>query len=204
MQATQNDDGSRSRGGLERAEPAAPQRRPGQLEPRGGLEMCFVAYQTCRCYPGSPPNVKPTPLTLKDFIDTKEDVHRAEKLLLLALFSPFVALPQSLAPSPLLAQRATLDQYCVTCHNQKLKTAGLMLDKLELSQIGQHPEFWEKVVRKLRAGMMPPAGMPRPKPADYEALTVAIENELDRAAAAHPHLPAPGVHRVNRTEYANA
>src|SRR5581483_5466043 len=79
-----------------------------------------------------------------------------------------------------------------------------MLDKLELSQIGQHPGVWEKVVRKLRAGMMPPAGMPRPKPADYEALTVAIENELDRAAAAHPHLPAPGVHRVNRTEYANA
>ncbi len=108
------------------------------------------------------------------------------------------------ATSSPLAQRAVLDQYCVGCHNQKLKTAGLMLDKLELMPIGEHAEQWEKVVRKLRAGMMPPAGMPRPNPATYEALTVALENELDRAAEANPHLPAPGVHRVNRTEYANA
>jgi len=106
--------------------------------------------------------------------------------------------------SPLLAQRAVLDRYCVTCHNQKLKTAGLTLDTLDLAHIGEHAEQWEKVVRKLRAGMMPPAGLPRPNAANYEALTVALENELDRSAALHPHLPAPGVHRVNRTEYANA
>jgi len=104
----------------------------------------------------------------------------------------------------LLSQRAVLDQYCVTCHNQKVKTAGLMLDKLDLAQVGEHGEQWEKVVRKLRAGMMPPAGLPRPNAAAYEALTVALENELDRAAQANPHLPAPGVHRVNRTEYSNA
>ena len=83
----------------------------------------------------------------------------------------------------LLSQRAVLDQYCVTCHNQKLKTAGLMLDKLDLAHVGEHAEQWEKVVRKLRAGMMPPAGLPRPNAAAYEALTVALENELDRAAA---------------------
>ena len=106
--------------------------------------------------------------------------------------------------SPLGSQRAVLDQYCVTCHNQKLKTAGLMLDKLDLAQVGEHTEPWEKVVRKLRAGMMPPAGLPRPNAAAYEALTVALENELDRAAASHPHLPAPAIHRVNRTEYTNA
>jgi len=106
--------------------------------------------------------------------------------------------------APLSAQRALLDQYCVTCHNQKLKTGGLMLDKLDLAHAGESAETWEKVVRKLRAGMMPPQGLPRPKPADYEALTVALEGELDRAAAAKPHLPAPGVHRLNRTEYANA
>src|ERR1700690_469076 len=106
--------------------------------------------------------------------------------------------------SPLLSQRAVLDQYCVTCHNEKLKTAGLMLDKLDLAHVGEHAEQWEKVVRKLRAGMMPPAGLPRPGAATYEALTVALENELDRAAQANPHLPAPGVHRVNRTEYTNA
>jgi hypothetical protein len=106
--------------------------------------------------------------------------------------------------SPLLSQRAVLDQYCVTCHNQKLKTAGLMLDKLDLARVGEHTEEWEKVVRKLRAGMMPPSGLPRPTAAAYESLTVALEIELDRLALANPHLPAPGVHRVNRTEYANA
>lgn len=101
-------------------------------------------------------------------------------------------------------QRALLDQYCVTCHNQKLKTANLMLDKLDPARVGVDAEAWEKVVRKLRAGMMPPQGMPRPDPAAYEALTVALENELDRSAAAKPKLGAPAIHRVNRTEYANA
>jgi cytochrome c551/c552 len=117
--------------------------------------------------------------------------------------APAAGLAQTPA-GPLASQRAILDKYCVTCHNQKLKTAGLMLDKLDLAHVGDNAEPWEKVVRKLRAGMMPPAGMPRPNAATYEALTVALENELDKAAAAHPHLPAPGVHRVNRTEYANA
>ena len=102
------------------------------------------------------------------------------------------------------SQRAVLDQYCVTCHNQKLKTGGLMLDKLDLARIADNAETWENVVRKLRAGMMPPLGLPRPNPAAFEALTVTLESELDRAAAAKPHLPAPGVHRANRSEYANA
>ena len=108
------------------------------------------------------------------------------------------------AQNTLPAQRAVLDQYCVTCHNQKLKTAGLQLDKMDLAHVGDQAEAWEKVVRKLRAGMMPPSGLPRPAPAAYEALTVALENELDRAAATRPKLAAPGVHRVNRTEYADA
>src|SRR5580692_4382499 len=108
------------------------------------------------------------------------------------------------ANSTLQSQRPVLDQYCVTCHNQKLKTAGLMLDKLDLARASDDAATWEKVVRKLRAGMMPPAGMPRPNAAAYEALVVSLENELDRAAAAKPHLVPPGVHRANRTEYANA
>ena len=111
-----------------------------------------------------------------------------------------VALPGS-AQSP---QRALLDKYCVTCHNQNLKTANLMLDQLDPAQVSSDPEAWEKVVRKLRAGMMPPQGMPRPDAATYEALTVALENALDQAAAGKPKLAAPAVHRVNRTEYANA
>lgn len=114
------------------------------------------------------------------------------------------AMAQAQTVPSLLSQRKVLDQYCVTCHNQKLKTAGLMLDRLDLAQVGDHAEEWEKVVRKLRAGMMPPSGMPRPDAAAYEGLAVALENELDRAAAARPHVPAPGVHRLNRTEYANA
>jgi hypothetical protein len=100
--------------------------------------------------------------------------------------------------------RAALDQYCVTCHNQKLKTAGLALDTMDPAHVTQNTEAWEKVVRKLRAGMMPPQGMPRPNAASYEALTVALENELDRAAATKPKLVTAGVHRLNRAEYANA
>src|SRR6266699_757075 len=102
------------------------------------------------------------------------------------------------------APRALLDQYCVTCHNEKLKTAGLTLDRMDPARGAPDAEAWEKVVRKLRAGMMPPQGMPRPNAAAYEALTVALEAELDRAAAAKPQLGAAGVHRLNRTEYANA
>src|SRR5580692_3313707 len=108
------------------------------------------------------------------------------------------------AQTTLPAQRDVLDQYCVTCHNEKLKTAGLQLDKMDLAHVGDQPEAWEKVVRKLRAGMMPPQGLPRPAPAVYEALTVALENELDRNAVTKPKLAAPGIHRVNRTEYGDA
>jgi hypothetical protein len=141
-------------------------------------------------------------LTPKDFLDINRDVRCGKVALLVAAMALASAFAQS--PVSLVSERAILNQYCVVCHNQKLKTAGLTLDKLELLPIGEHAEQWEKVVRKLRAGMMPPSGMPRPNSATYEALTAAIENELDRAAVAHPHLPAPGVHRVNRTEYANA
>src|SRR5438094_2205725 len=102
------------------------------------------------------------------------------------------------------APRPLIDQYCVTCHNQRAKTAGLMLDKMDPAYVAQDREAWEKVVRKHRAGMMPPQGMPRPNDATYEALTVALENELDRAAAQKPKLSTPGMHRLNRTEYANA
>jgi hypothetical protein len=103
-----------------------------------------------------------------------------------------------------VSPRKVLDQYCVSCHNQKLKTSGLMLDSLDVAQIGKDSDSWEKVVRKLRAGMMPPQGIPRPDAATYEALTVSLENELDRAAAAKPKLSPPAAHRMNRTEYANA
>jgi len=110
---------------------------------------------------------------------------------------------QNAGTSPQSA-RATLDQYCVTCHNERLNTANLALDKLDPSHMEQNSEIWEKVVRKLRAGMMPPQGSPRPNTVVYESLTSQIESDLDRIASLHPHLPTPAVHRLNRTEYANA
>src|SRR5580698_1562940 len=67
-------------------------------------------------------------------------------------------------------QRALLDQYCVTCHNDRMKTANLTLAQLDLATVGDHPELWEKVVRKLRAGVMPPPDVKRPPLAEYEAL----------------------------------
>jgi mono/diheme cytochrome c family protein len=100
------------------------------------------------------------------------------------------------------AQRALLDQYCVTCHNARLKTANLMLDQLDLGRLGHDAEVGEKVVRKIRAGLMPPTGSRRPDAATLESLTRWMEGELDRTAALH--LPPPGLHRLNRTEYANA
>jgi hypothetical protein len=106
------------------------------------------------------------------------------------------------------AERALLDQYCVVCHNQKAKAAGLeparrmTLDNLDAAHVEKEAEVWERVVRKLRAGMMPPSGLPRPDAAKYEAVIAWLETELDRRAVAH--LPAPGLHRLNRTEYGNA
>jgi mono/diheme cytochrome c family protein len=107
------------------------------------------------------------------------------------------------AAAPAL-QRAFLDQYCITCHNQKTKTAGLELDQTDLSRVGQNAEMWEKVVRKLRAGMMPPSGARRPDSSARDTFATWLEGELDRAAAAKPSLAFSGVHRLNRTEYANA
>src|SRR5580704_5135453 len=126
------------------------------------------------------------------------------KICVLSGVGTFLAVIAQGQTPPLAAQRAVLDQYCVTCHNQRLKTAGLQLDKMDLAHVGDQAEAWEKVIRKLRAGMMPPQGLPRPNPAAYESLTVAIDNEIDKAAASRPRLAAAGVHRVNRTEYADA
>ena len=96
-----------------------------------------------------------------------------------------------------------LDKYCVTCHNQKLKTAGLNLEGFDLAHVGDHAEIGEKIVLKLRAGMMPPSGLPRPDAATYNTVATSLEHQLDLATAAKPQFPPPGVHRLNRTEYAN-
>jgi mono/diheme cytochrome c family protein len=108
------------------------------------------------------------------------------------------------ATSGAATQRAVLDQYCVTCHNDRLKTSNLSLEKLDLATTGDHAELWEKVVRKLRAGVMPPPGVKRPPLPEYEALRDWLEGEIDRKAAGHVDPGAVVLHRMNRTEYANA
>src|SRR3954462_15309794 len=100
--------------------------------------------------------------------------------------------------------RAVLDRYCVTCHNSRAKSGGLVLEKIDLSDVGAHSDTWEKVVRKVRAGMMPPPGMPAPPDADKQALIASLTTQLDRAALASPQPGRPLVHRLNRAEYANA
>jgi hypothetical protein len=102
------------------------------------------------------------------------------------------------------SERAVLDKYCVTCHNQRLKTAGLMLDMLDLEQAGDHADAWEKVAQKLRTHEMPPPGAPRPDDVTYAAVAASIEAALDRAAARAPNPGRVPVHRLNRAEYANA
>src|SRR5580693_5030552 len=100
-------------------------------------------------------------------------------------------------------ERALLDQYCVTCHNDRMKTANLSLQQLDLATVGDHPELWEKVVRKLRAGVMPPPDVKRPPLAEYEGLRDWLEAEIDRKAATRMNPGSVVLHRLNRTEYAN-
>jgi len=99
--------------------------------------------------------------------------------------------------------RALLDQYCVACHNERLKTAGLSLERMSPDDVARTPEVWEKVGRKLRTHEMPPPGRPRPDVAAYTAAADGLEAALDQAGAAQPNPGLVGVHRLNRTEYAN-
>jgi len=101
--------------------------------------------------------------------------------------------------------RAVLQKYCITCHNERLRTAGLSLDTVDISKPDANPDVWERVITRLRARSMPPAGSPRPDAATYQAVASWLETEIDRAWTAHPN---PGrtnaVHRLNRAEYNNA
>ena len=101
--------------------------------------------------------------------------------------------------------RATVTEYCVECHNDRLKTAGLALDTLNAARVAENPEAWEKVVKKLRGRMMPPLGRRRPDDNTYNSVVTYLEKSLDSAAASNPN---PGrtatFRRLNRNEYQNA
>jgi mono/diheme cytochrome c family protein len=118
---------------------------------------------------------------------------------------PAAARQQAAAAAPAGTPEAVVRRYCMGCHNSRTKSGNLSFTDVDLTDIGSHPEIWERVVRKVGAGMMPPAGMPRPDPAAMDGFLAAISNDLDRAFDTRPD---PGrtepLHRLNRTEYANA
>ena len=108
------------------------------------------------------------------------------------------------APSPLVRYRTLLDRYCVGCHNRHLKTAGVEFDSMDLVRVGDDAPVWEKVVRQLRTGVMPPEAMPRPPAEDSSAFKSWLESALDRAAETNPDPGRPAAYRLTRTQYANA
>jgi hypothetical protein len=119
------------------------------------------------------------------------------------LAMPTAGLLRAAAPSP-AAQRPLLDQYCVTCHNDKLKTGGLSLQSADLAKVPENAELWEKVIKKVSVEAMPPQGLPRPDKAALKDLVVSLETTIDREAARHPSPGRATLHRLNRSEYANA
>src|SRR6185295_8158984 len=95
---------------------------------------------------------------------------------------------------------AFLKQYCVTCHSDRVKAGSLVLETMNVASVDDRVEVWEKVVRKLRTGMMPPRNAPKPPAAVANAFTAALESSLDRAAARRPDPGIPALHRLNRAE----
>jgi len=148
----------------------------------GGLSQAQVRLKP------DPTTVKPDPTTVKpDPTTVKPD-------------------PTTVKPAPTIASpaRALVSKYCVTCHNERTKAANLLLDKTD-DRVANAAETWERVVVQLRGRSMPPSNMPRPDNATYDAVATWLETELDRAATARPDPGRPAaLHRLNRTEYANA
>jgi len=107
--------------------------------------------------------------------------------------------PQSAAP-----ERKFLNQYCTGCHNDDVRAGGMTLSKFDLNHIDQNPQLAEKIIYKLRSGLMPPPGVPRPDPATANAFAAELEKIIDEDAATHPNPGSPYLHRLNRTEYANS
>ncbi len=110
----------------------------------------------------------------------------------------------AVAPSHSRTFAPLINTYCIGCHNQRAKTAGIAFDNADLNDVSTDAELWEKAARKLRGGMMPPPGARRPDPAAVETFVSALERDLDAAAAKNPNPGRVALHRLNRAEYANA
>src|ERR1041385_8064944 len=117
----------------------------------------------------------------------------------IAILSATVAHAQT-SPAP----NAVFDKYCVGCHNDKAKTGGLSLANIDVAHPGQHAGQLEKVTMKLRSGMMPPPGMARPDAETVKSTVSAIEESIDKEAAAHPNPGRPILHRLNQVEFTNS
>ncbi|MEQ1730947.1 MAG: c-type cytochrome domain-containing protein, partial [Vicinamibacterales bacterium] len=112
--------------------------------------------------------------------------------------------PQAASVNQGAQYKAVLDKYCVTCHNDRARTGGLTLQDLDVTNLPAHGETWEKVIRRVDAGMMPPQGMPRPDAATQSGMITWVKATLDRAAAERPNPGRALLRRLNRAEYANA
>ncbi|HET9023846.1 MAG TPA: DUF1592 domain-containing protein, partial [Burkholderiaceae bacterium] len=102
------------------------------------------------------------------------------------------------------SEKALIDRYCASCHNQRTRAGNLAFDVLDVTAAGREPQTWEKVVRKVRTGMMPPSGAPRPDRAALDSFAASIETMIDGVARTAPDPGAPALHRLNRAEYGNA
>jgi len=105
---------------------------------------------------------------------------------------------------PAASEKTFLAKYCVGCHGEQTKTAGIVLENLNLDKPDENAKLLEKVLRKVQTGEMPPRGLPRPEPAAAQVFTASLEAALDRTAAANPNPGRPAIHRLNRVEYSNA
>lgn len=118
--------------------------------------------------------------------------------------APQEAVKPASSPAATNPNQALVNRYCVGCHNQKLRTAKLAFDTMDLGHPEKDPVIWERAIRKLRGGMMPPPGLPRPPLEAVNSFATYLETSLDKAAAANPDPGSVRIHRLNRAEYANA
>src|ERR1051325_9768798 len=110
----------------------------------------------------------------------------------------------ALAQQPKTSGKTLLGRYCTGCHNERAKTAGIVLENVDPDRPGENAKVLEKVLRKVQSGEMPPRGLPRPDPAATRAFTASLQTALDQAALKNPNPGRPAIHRLNRVEFSNA